>query len=155
MDVHGLARLERADLAAAVAVGAVDPAVEAELEAVDPVLLVPLAEAREEDLAVVGLAVAVAVLGVEDVGRAGDEHAVAPGHDAGRERQAVEEVGRLVVPAVAVGVFEDPDDAPRLPLAVDAERVVAHLDDPELAVGAPVEGDRVLDQRLAAPPARP
>ena len=56
------------DRPAAVAVGAVDPAVEAELEPVDPVLLVPLDEAREEDLAVVGLAVAVAVLGVEDVG---------------------------------------------------------------------------------------
>ncbi len=80
-----LARLERTDRAAAVAVGPVDPAVEAELEAVDPVLLVALGEPGEEDLAMVGLAVAVAVLGVEDVGRAGDEHAVAPGHDAGRE----------------------------------------------------------------------
>ena len=63
-----LPRLPREDRPAAVAVGAVDPAVEAELESVDPVLLVPLDEAREEDLAVVGLAVAVAVLGVEDVG---------------------------------------------------------------------------------------
>ena len=36
----------RADRAAAVAVGAVDPAVEAQVEPVEPVLLVPLDEAR-------------------------------------------------------------------------------------------------------------
>ncbi len=89
-----LAGLERADRAAAVAVGAVDPAVEAQLEAVEPVLLVALDEAGEEDLAMVGLAVAVAVLGVEDVRGARDQDALAPGHDAGREAESVEE-GRL------------------------------------------------------------
>ena len=38
--------------------------------------------------------------------------------------------------------------AARLALAVDAERVIAHLDDPQLAVGTPGEGDRGLHQRL-------
>ena len=98
--------LERADRAAAVAVGAVDPAVEAQVEPVEPVLLVPLDEPREEDLAMVGLAVAVAVLGIEDLGCAGDEEPVPPGEQAGREAEAVEEGGGLVVAAVAVGVFE-------------------------------------------------
>ena len=149
LDVHRLARLERADRAAAVAVGPVDPAVEAELEAVEPVLLVALGEPGEEDLAMVGLAVAVAILGVEDVGRRGDEHAVPPGHEAGGKRQAVEERRRLVVAAVAVRVLEEPDHAAGLALAVDAQGIVAHLDDPELAVGAPVQRDRVLDQGLA------
>ena len=82
-------------------------------------------------------------------GARGDDHAVAPGHDAGRERQAVEEGRLLVITAVAVRVFEEPDHAARLALAVDAQRIIAHLDDPELAVGPPVDRDRVLDQRLA------
>ena len=103
----------------------------------------------------VGLAVAVAVLGIEDIRGAGDQDAVAPGHHAGREAEAVEEGRLLVVAAVAVGVFQEPDDAAGLALAVDAQRVVAHLDDPELAVGPPLEGDRVLDQRLGGRPARP
>ena len=143
-----LPRLERADRAAAVAVGAVDPAVQAELEAVEPVLLVALDEAGEEHLAMVGLAVAVAVLGIEDVRGARDQHAFRQGITPVGKPEAVEERRLLVVAAVAVRVFEEPDDAAGLPLAVDAQRIVAHLDDPELAVGPPVEGDRVLDQRL-------
>src|SRR5262249_49780444 len=79
LDVAGLARLDGFDLAAAVAVGAVDPAVEAVLEAVDEVLRVPLSEAGEQDLAMVGLAVAVAVLGIDNVRGRGDEHALLPG----------------------------------------------------------------------------
>ena len=97
----------------------------------------------------VGLAVAVAVLGIEDLGGAGDEQPVPPGEQAGREAEAVEEGGGLVVAAVAIGVLERADDAARLALAVAAEGIVAHLDDPEPAVGAPVEGDRVGHQRLA------
>ena len=53
-----------------------------------------------------------------------------------------------VVPAVAVPVFEDLDRAAGRPLAVEAERIVPHLDHPEPAVRPPVEGDRVADQRL-------
>jgi hypothetical protein len=147
-DGRRLARLRRADRPAAVAVGAVDPAVEAELESIDPVLLVPLDEAREEDLAAVGLAVAVAVLGVEDVGGAGDDDAIPPGNHAGRESQPVEEDGHPVIAAVAVGVLQDADQASRLPLTVDPEGIIAHLHDPEPAVGAPVERDRVPHQRL-------
>ena len=64
--------------------------------------------------------------------------------------EAVEERRLLVVAAVAVFVFQVPDHAARLSLAVDAEGIIAHLDDPELAVGAPVERDRVFHQGLAA-----
>src|SRR5262249_9173906 len=74
-NVHDLAGLERLDLAAAVAVGAVDPVVQAPDEAVDAVLLVALGEAGVEDDLLVGLAGAFGVLGVEDVGSAGDEDA--------------------------------------------------------------------------------
>ena len=60
-------RLERADPPAAVAVGAIDPAVQPQLEPVEPMLLVSLGKAREENLAAVGLAVAVGILGVKDI----------------------------------------------------------------------------------------
>ena len=118
-------------------------------------LLVPFDEAGEQHFAMVGLAVAVAVLGVEDVRGARDQDTLSPGHHAGREAEPVEERRLLVIPAVAVGIFQESDHAAGLALAVDAQRIIAHLDDPELAVGAPIEGDRVLDQGLGLQPARP
>ena len=62
--------------------------------------------------------------------------------------RSVEKRRLLVVSAVAVSVFQKPDDAAGFAFAVDTQRVVAHLDDPELAVGPPLEGDRVFDQGL-------
>src|SRR5204862_197590 len=53
-DVYGLARPRGADAAAAVAVGAVDPAVQPPHQPVDAVLLVALAEAGEQHLAAAG-----------------------------------------------------------------------------------------------------
>ena len=97
----------------------------------------------------VGLAVAVAVLGVEDVRGRGDEHPAAPGHHAGGKRQAVQERGCFVVDSITVGVFQEPHDAPGLALAIDSERIIPHLHHPELAVGPPVQRDRVLHQRFA------
>src|SRR5208283_5500241 len=127
LDVDDLARLDRANRAPTVAVCPVDPTVEPEVEAVEAVLLVPLAKPGEEKLAMVGLAVAVAVLGVEDVRGRGDEHPAAPGHHAGGKRQAVQERGRLVVDAITVGVFQEPHDAAGLALAIDSERIIPHL----------------------------
>src|SRR5262249_6542664 len=143
-EVDHLAGLERLDAAAAVAVGAVDPVVQAPDKAVDAVLLVALHETGVEDNFLVGLAVAVGVLGVEDVRGAGDQHTLAPRQHAGRVAEVVEEDGRLVVLAGAPGVFEELDLAAELALAIDAERVVAHLDDPELAVRPPGHRDRVF-----------
>ena len=111
-------------------------------------LLVAFGEAGVEDFAAVGLAVAVGVLGVEDIRGAGDEYAVTPGHHAGGERQVVEEDGRFVVLAVALGGLQALDPAAGLAFAVHAERIVAHLDDPELAIRSPGEGDGVFDKRL-------
>src|SRR5262249_38656812 len=76
------------------------------------------------------------------------EHALAPRKDAGWIAEIVEEDRRLVVGAVGFGLFEELDFAAELTLAVDAERIIAHLDDPELAVRPPGEGDGVHDERL-------
>src|SRR5262249_34639718 len=55
---------------------------------------------------------------------------------------------RLVVLPVAVGVLQYLDAPARFELAVHAERIVAHFDDPEPAIGAEVNGDGAVDQRL-------
>ena len=57
----------------------------------------------------VGLAVAVGVRQVQQVGAVGDVDAAVAGLDAGGNEQAVGEDGGLVGLAVAVGVFEDDD----------------------------------------------
>ena len=65
------------------------------------------AEAGEDDARLVGLAVAVGVAEVEQLGAVGDVRAAVARLDAGRDQQAVGEDGRLVGLAVAVGVLED------------------------------------------------
>ena len=119
------------------------------IEAVDPMLLVAFAKTGKEHLAHVRLAIAVGVLGVKNVRRGGHDHALAPGHHAGGEVQPVQEHGGLVVDAVVVGVLEKADDAAWFAFAVHAQRIIAHLHHPQFSVRAPLEGDRVLDQRFA------
>src|SRR5262249_26044824 len=100
-DVDGLAGLRRLDASAAIAVGDVDPVVEAPRQRVDAVLLVALDKAAVEDNLPVGLAVAVGVLGVENLGGAGHDDALAPRHNAGWKADLVEENSRFIVLAVA------------------------------------------------------
>src|SRR5262245_49625386 len=97
VDRRALAGFPRAHHAAAVAVGAIDPAVQAQLESIEPMLLVAFDEAGEEHFAVVGPAVAVAVLGVEDVGGARNQNTAPPRDEPGRESQAVQERRLLVI----------------------------------------------------------
>ena len=157
---HALAGLVADQIAAAVAIGAVEPAVEAEAEAIHQVLRIAVGEAAEPGLAAVANAIAIRVLGKQDLGDVGDEDAVFPRHQTRRMPQAVEEDGGLVVHAVAVRVLEDLHPAglqvghPLLPDLAVAGRlarrkgVVAHLHHPEAAARVPVEIDRILDQRF-------
>ena len=80
----------------------VELAVPAPSEGVEDVVRVLGAEAREDDPAGVGLAVAVGVLEVEQFGAVGDVDAAVARLDAGRDQQAVGEDGGLVGLAVAV-----------------------------------------------------
>src|SRR5262249_48480120 len=125
-DVHGLARLCRADAAAAIAVGHVDPVVEAPGQCVDTVLLVALDETGIEDDLLIGLAVAIGVLRVENLRGSGHEDALTPRHDTGRKADVIEKDRRLVVFAVAPGALQELDAPAGLALAIDAERIVAH-----------------------------
>ena len=126
--------------------GDVDPVVEAPAQAVGAELLVALGEAGVEDFFLVGFAVAVGVTEEEDVGGGGDDDAVAPGDEAVGKVQAFGKEGAVVVGAVGVAVFEDSDAAAAGAGVAEAERVVGHFDDPEAALGVPVEGDGVEDE---------
>src|SRR5947199_89200 len=70
------------DVAAAFAVRGVKPTVHAPAKAVETMLLVAGIETGGENFANVGDAVAVDIFGVNQIGRGGDENAVAPGHHA-------------------------------------------------------------------------
>jgi hypothetical protein len=106
-------------------------------------LLVALREPREDDLADVGLAVAIGVLEEPDVRRGRDEDAAPPGHDARRVRDLVHEEADAVDLAVAIRVLQQPDPAGRRP-----EGVVRHLGDVDAPVLVEGHRDRVHHIRL-------
>jgi hypothetical protein len=76
---------------------------------VDDVVGVLRAEAREDHAALVGLAVAVRVLEVDELGAVGDVAPAVAGLDARGDEEAFREDGRLVRLAVSVGVLQDHD----------------------------------------------
>ena len=98
-------RVPGSDLA--IAIGAVDPVVEAITQAVEPVLGIALAEPGQDDGADVGAAVSVGISEVEDVGRGRDQDASPPGHHAGREREAVGEDRAPLEMAVTVPILQE------------------------------------------------
>ena len=126
------------------AVGPVNMVVEPPAQAIDTELLVAFLEAGEENFFDVGLAVAGAVFGINDIGGGGDEDAFPPAHDAGWEVEISEEEGGLVENTIAIGIGEQTHASSGS--TVEAGRVVGHFGDPELPVGRPVNGNRVLHQ---------
>src|SRR5439155_7731461 len=96
------ARFDRLDLAAAVAVGAIDPVVQSPGKAVHAVLRIARVKADVERPAHIRLAVAVGVLRVEDFGGRRDDDAASPRHDAGGKAQTVKEQGGFDIFAIAV-----------------------------------------------------
>ena len=161
------ARLHADHVAAAVSVGAVQPAVEAPAEAVHKVLRVACLESGEPGLTDVTAAIAVVVAGVEDVGHAGNEHAPLPAGQSGDVLKAIEKERALLVASVAIGVLEDPHAAGLEPLAgafpwhailpghlavgrrlALRERVVAHLRHPHPAAFIPVDEHRIHHLRF-------
>ena len=162
------ARFYADNISAAVAIGSVQPAVEAPAEAVDQVLGVARLETGEPRLADIAAAVAIVVAGVEDVGHAGHEHAPLPAGQACNVFEPVEEERALLVAAVAIGILEDPHAAGLEPmsgtfarhavppghLAVGrglalGERIIAHLRHPHPSAFVPVDEHGVHHQRLS------
>ena len=119
------------DLAAGRAGGPVDVMIEAPQQAVHHALHIRAAETGVNDLLDVGHAVAVGVLGIDDVGRIADEHAAAVADDSRRPGKFVEEHLARFVFSVAVFVREQADAAQEIFVLL---RVVAHFNDVHLAV---------------------
>src|SRR5262245_33975448 len=122
------------DSAAAQAVGDVDKPVETEDWIADAELWILGGEAFVEDVALISFAVAVGVAQMDDVRRRCDDDAVFPVQESVGEQQVVREDVAGFKEAIAILVFEDFDaSAGRLTLG-GAVGIIAHLDDPELAV---------------------
>ena len=140
------------DLAAVAAAGEeVDALVGAPLHAVrhplDVDQLHPRAEAREDLFAVIGDAMAGAVLEAPDVGRRDDVEAAVSPDESGRPGQVVGEDAAGLVIAVAVLVFQHRHAAEVRDL-VAAFGVVDHLADEHPAAFVEADRDRVADLRF-------
>ena len=128
------------------AVPAVEPAVGPPGQRVGQLVGVGAAEAGRDDLAGVGLAVAVGVAEEEDVGRVGDPDAAVADGDARGDVEALGEDREPVGLAVAVGVLEDLDAvAARSGGAAGIFEALGDPDPPALVEG---HGDRVDDVGL-------
>src|SRR5262249_55038010 len=124
-----------ADRAATVAGLDVDAVVEQPAERVQHGLAAGVTgEAGENHPADVRLAVAVGVLGVQDVRHRADEDAAVVAADGGGRVQVVEEYRTFVVDTVAAGVFEQADAAAALGLLAGALVELGVFDHVEPAV---------------------
>src|SRR5438876_6470811 len=90
-DINPLA--SRLNPPTAVAIGAVEPIVQAIIKTVEPMLLVAFAEAGEERFAIIGFAIAIRIFGEKNLGRGADDDSPAPRHDSGRKVQAIQKHG--------------------------------------------------------------
>ena len=97
---------------------------------------------------VVRLALPLGVAQMHDLRRHGDDGAVLPQQQAVGEQQIVGPGRRGLEEAVAVLVFEDADAVRPVFAFGRAVGIIAHLDDPEPAVGVESHGDGAFDLRL-------
>lgn len=100
--------------------------------------------------AFVSPAIAVGVAAEPEVGRFGDEEAMADEHQAAGHDEAIEEDGGFIHSAVVVGVFKDGNAAGGLGFAdtIEVGHEGAHFDDPEASIGSEGRGDGRFDQRF-------
>ena len=125
--------------------GTVNAVVESPVEAVDQPLHVRAAEPGEHGFADIGLAVAIGILEIVNIGsRADEDAAVVAAKRRGPGELFGEQAGAVVL-AVGVGVFEPADRAEMLgPLF----GVIDHFGDVQPAVFIPRDGDGAVDERF-------
>ena len=127
-----------------------EAAVRAPTERVEIVVRVLGAEAGEDDAAHVGLAVAVGVLQVQQLGALRDIHAAVAGREAGGDEHVLGEDGGFVGFARALGVFEDDDFVVRGLAGFDL-RIDLAAGDPEAALRVEVDLDGLGEVRVLSP----
>src|SRR5262245_60684907 len=107
----------------------IDPVVNAEPEIRDTALRIDQREAREKNFALVGLPVTVEVFQVEYVGGGRDEQSSLPRQHTGYLQKLVGENCGAVYASVAIGVFEEANDATRRFSGGRIVRQVQHFGD--------------------------
>ena len=130
--------------------GEIEAAVGAPARAVDVVVGVLGAEAAEDDAALIGLAVAIGIAEVEELGALRDVDAAVAGRDAGGNEETVGEDGGFVGAAGAGGVFEDDDLVGGGRAGLDL-RINFGAGDPEAAGWVEVHVDRFIEQGIFGP----
>ena len=125
-----------------------DPVVESPSQVARTGVRVADAPAGEQDLAHVGLAVAVGILQEQRVGRLEDDDATVRTQQAGGDVETLGEDGELVRLAIAVGVLADRDPVAAGCGGVLGIGIVHRLGDPEPSAMVPGHADRLVDLGL-------
>src|SRR5258705_7258921 len=122
--------MEASDRAAVRAGSAVDTIVESPGETVGKRLnieaLDALSKSSKDDAPFVGLAIAVRIFEIQDIGTGGDEHTTAIADDSSWPGQVFSENRAFLEVAIVVRIFEQANPAEPL---VAAFGIIAHLDD--------------------------
>ena len=137
-------RAVRSDRPAEETSRAVDPAIEAPTQSIDPGLEVVGGEARQEHVAG-----SLTWPDPTDFRRGAHQHSVLPGHQSGGEGKSVGHDLGPVHASVSVGVAQHLDPPSGFHPAAQSARVVGHLADPKPPVGPEIDRHRRLHQVVA------
>ena len=102
-------------------------------------LLIALGEAREEHASHIGTPVAISVFGVEQVRGRRNERPLSEGQHTRGKGEVSEEGHHAIHAPIAIVIVENIHPATGFAFAVEAQRVVAHLDHPQPPLHVPVE----------------
>ena len=106
-------------------------------------MLVALAEAREQNFAHVGLAIAIRIFEKQDFRCCSDDHAIPPDQQAGGEIQPLGKERGFLVGAIAIHILQNTHPTTRLALAIQTQRIVRHFHDPHATGQIPINRNRI------------
>src|SRR5438046_1915484 len=113
VDVHLLSGQNRSHPAATLAIRPIEPVIQAVIITIRAMLLIARMKTGEQNFLHIRLAVAIGILGVNDVRRATDNDALAPRINAVGKTKTVEEHGGFVVVPIALRIFEKTHNSTR------------------------------------------
>ena len=128
------------------ATGTMHPVVQTPAKTVDSQLLIAFEKAREQCFANIGCPIVVCVFRVDDLRGRRDQHSLTPRHDASWKRNILKQHRGCLILAIAIFIFQISNSPTRLAVVVHARRIISHLRNPQLPIGAPVDCNRVNDE---------
>ena len=117
----------------------IHPVVQPPTKSIGPELLVAFAQATQQDLAHIGLAIARRVPQENYIRRRRYNDTVAPGEYPRRKVESLRKEGALLKMSILVNVFQHTHPATRRPVAIEAKGIVRHFHDPESPGRVPIE----------------